>query len=178
MSNTYLSIILSILLRDYVYFYYSLSLLLLIKQLFLCYHSSRKLILRDTFISQINKLRYWMNEGMQICKDSNDRIIKCQNKLHRTLLELRDRQRELRNLLIDEDDYHSHKWNRYNKSLFLPSTKEMTREYNIYPLHKVLALVEKDEKMEELMKNLFELQRLAHEYINNFYMLSIYTVCT
>lgn len=104
---------------------------------------------------------------MQLHDDSNDsnaHIINCQNRLQRALLELRNRQRELQNLPTDDDvDCCSNKWNRYNKSLFLPSTRETTRKCDIYSLHKVLALIEKDEKTEEILKNLSELQRLARE---------------
>ncbi|XP_072756559.1 probable ATP-dependent RNA helicase spindle-E isoform X2 [Anoplolepis gracilipes] len=115
-------------------------------------------------IKEINKLRYWMNAGMQLDQISNcEYKINCQNKLKHILLELRDKQRKLRNSLNDEFDYYSDKWNYYDKLYFLPSIRETSGQCDIYPLHKALELREIDEKKEEMIEHLAELQRLAYE---------------
>lgn len=108
-----------------------------------------------------------MNAGMQLNQNSNsDHIIICQNKIKHILLELRDKQRKSHNPLNDEIDYGFDKWNYYDKLYFLPSIRETTRQCDIYPLHKALELCEMDEKKEEMLEHLLELQRFAHEYVN------------
>ncbi|KMQ97708.1 putative atp-dependent rna helicase spindle-e-like protein [Lasius niger] len=86
-----------------------------------------------------------------------------ENRIKRILLELRNKQRKSRNPLNDEIDYDSDKWNCYEKSYFLQSIQETTRQCDIYPLHKALELREMDGKKEEMLEHLSELQRLAYE---------------
>lgn len=114
---------------------------------------------------------------MQLDQYSNcEHIINCQNKVKHILLELRDKQRKSRNLVNDEIDHCSNKWNYYNKLYFLPPIRETTGQCDIYPLHKALELHEMDEKKEEMLEHLLELQRLAYEYVNIiFLVINIYT---
>ncbi|XP_029166028.1 probable ATP-dependent RNA helicase spindle-E [Nylanderia fulva] len=127
-------------------------------------------------VKEINKLRYWINAGMQLNHNSNsEHIINCQNRLQRILLELRDKQRKSRNPLNDEIDNYSDKWNYYEKSFFLPPVKETTRQYDIYPLHKALELREMDDKREEMLQHLVELQRFAYEDV--FKMKNVVIFC-
>ncbi|KYN06454.1 putative ATP-dependent RNA helicase spindle-E [Cyphomyrmex costatus] len=114
-------------------------------------------------VKEINKLRHWMNTAMQL-NDSNDEdIILYQNKIKRILLELREKQRRLRNPEDGEVDDLSDKWNRYNGLHFMPSVRENVRKGNIYPLHEALELRETNEQMEEMLENLSQLQSLAYE---------------
>lgn len=116
-----------------------------------------------------------MNAGMQLDQNSNcEHIINCQNRIKRILLELRNKQRKSRNPLNDEIDYDSDKWNCYEKSYFLQSIQETTRQCDIYPLHKALELREMDGKKEEMLEHLSELQRLAYEYVNITFLCIIY----
>lgn len=106
---------------------------------------------------------------MQLDQNSNcEHIINCQNRIKHILLELRDKQRKSRNLVNDEIDYCPNKWNYYNKLYFLLPIREVTRQCDIYPLHKALELREVDDKKEEMLDHLLELQRFAYEYINIF----------
>ncbi|KAL6437658.1 hypothetical protein ACFW04_004216 [Cataglyphis niger] len=115
-------------------------------------------------IKEINKLRYWMNAGMQLSQNSNcEHIIICQNKIKHILLELRNKQRKSHNPLNNEIDHCFDKWNYYDKLYFLPSVRETTKQCDIYPLHKALELCEMDEKKEEMLEHLLELQRFARE---------------
>jgi len=118
-------------------------------------------------VKEINKLRHWMNTGMQLENNSNDEdIIIYQNKIKRILLELRDKQRKPRNPEDDEIDYLSNKWNRYSRPHLLPPVQETVRQYNVYPLHKALELRETDQQTEEMLNHLLQLQRLASEDAN------------
>jgi len=115
-----------------------------------------------------------MNTGMQIDNFSDEDIMTCQNRIKHILLNLRDKQRKLRDPENDEIDYLSKRWNRYNKSYFLPSVQESVKKYDIYPLHKALELRETNEQMEEMLKHLSQLQRLAHEYVDIIFFINIY----
>lgn len=106
-----------------------------------------------------------MNTGMQLDNFNDEDIITCQNKIKHILLNLRDKQRKLRDPENDEIDHLSNQWNRYNKSHFLPSVQE-TKKYDVYPLHKALELRETDEQTEEMLKHLSQLHRLAYEYVD------------
>lgn len=116
-----------------------------------------------------------MNVGMQLSQNSNCEHIICQNKIKHILLELRNKQRKSHDPLNNEIDYCFDKWNYYDKLYFLPSIRETTKQCDIYPLHKALELCEMDEKKEEMLEHLLELQRFAREYVNiikHFYLLT------
>lgn len=55
------------------------------------------------------------------------------------------------------------KWNRYDNSLFLVPARETSKKSNVYSLHKALELNEKNDKLEEMIKHLLELEALAHQ---------------
>ncbi|XP_014470956.1 PREDICTED: probable ATP-dependent RNA helicase spindle-E isoform X2 [Dinoponera quadriceps] len=117
-------------------------------------------------LREINKLRHWMNVGMQLPRNSYDsddddddgseQMMNCQNHVKRALLELRDRRRRPQDPLevVDSDQ-----WNRYDESFFLHAARE---EGEMYPLHKALKLREKDDQLEEMVKHLAELYRLSN----------------
>ncbi|XP_011864372.1 PREDICTED: probable ATP-dependent RNA helicase spindle-E [Vollenhovia emeryi] len=114
-------------------------------------------------IKEVNKLRHWINIGLQLDNLRDEDVIACQNKVRYILLNLMDKRRKLRNTEDDEIDHLSDKWNRYKSSHLLPSIQESAREYVVYPLHKALDLREADEQTEEMLKHLVQLQRLAYE---------------
>lgn len=55
------------------------------------------------------------------------------------------------------------KWNRYDETLFLVPARETSRKSNVYGLHKALELNERNDKLEEMIKHLLELEALAHQ---------------
>lgn len=55
------------------------------------------------------------------------------------------------------------KWNRYDETLFLVPARETSRKSNVYSLHKALELNERNDKLEEMIKHLLELEALAHK---------------
>lgn len=55
------------------------------------------------------------------------------------------------------------KWNRYDKTLFLVPARETSMKSNVYSLHKALELNKKNDKLEEMIKHLLELEALAHQ---------------
>jgi len=124
------------------------------------------MIILDNQFLQINKLRHWMNTAMQLNNSSDEDIILYQNKIKHILLELKEKQRQSRNLEDDEVDQLNDKWNRYNGPHFLPSVRENVRRGDVYPLHKALELRETNEQMEEMLKHLSQLQSLAYEYVD------------
>ncbi|TGZ53458.1 probable ATP-dependent RNA helicase spindle-E isoform X1 [Temnothorax longispinosus] len=113
-------------------------------------------------VKEINKLRHWMNTGMRL-NSSDEDIIMCQNKIKHILLNVRDKQRQLRDPKDDEIDRHSNKWNRYNRPHILPSVQKSVTKYDVYPLHNALELRETNEQMEEMLQHLSQLQDLAYE---------------
>ncbi|XP_011704566.1 PREDICTED: probable ATP-dependent RNA helicase spindle-E isoform X2 [Wasmannia auropunctata] len=114
-------------------------------------------------VKEINKLRHWMNIGMQLSNSNDEDIILCQNKIQQILLQLTDKQRKTRQPENDEVDCLSDNWNRYNRSYFLPSVRESVRKAEIYPMHKALELRETNGYMEDMLNNLSQLQSLAYE---------------
>lgn len=107
-----------------------------------------------------------MNIGMELNKSDDENIIIYQNKIQDILLNLRDKRRKSRDPEDEEFDHLSDKWNRYNRSYFLSSVQKSTEKCDVYPLHEVLELCETDEQMEEMLKHLSQLQRLAYEYVD------------
>lgn len=118
-------------------------------------------------------MRHWINVGLQLQQDNDDldyhdddeRIINCQNHIQRALLELRDRRRRLQDPM-EIDNFN--KWNCYHSSMFLHPARG-TRKNEIYPLHKALELRERNDELEEIIKHLAELHRLASECVNFIY---------
>ncbi|XP_032664411.1 probable ATP-dependent RNA helicase spindle-E isoform X2 [Odontomachus brunneus] len=120
-------------------------------------------------LREINKLRHWMNTGMQLPNnnsfgddyddDSDDEeIINCQNHMKRALLELGGRHRERLQDSFEIAD--SDKWNRYQESFFLHAVRN-ARKGEMYTLHKALKLQERNYQLEEMMTHLVELHKLS-----------------
>ncbi|XP_053984134.1 probable ATP-dependent RNA helicase spindle-E [Hylaeus volcanicus] len=112
----------------------------------------------------INRLRHWMNIGMQTkypyeSSDNMEQIIVCQNRIKDALRELIDKPRKKREpeLIPDFD-----KWNLYDESLYLQPSKLSMIANNIFRLHNALELEEKSE-LQEITEHLKELRELTNE---------------
>lgn len=55
------------------------------------------------------------------------------------------------------------KWNRYDETLFLVSARETSKKSNVYGLHKALELNKRNDKLEEMIKHLLELEATAYQ---------------
>lgn len=111
-----------------------------------------------------------MNVAMHFNEDDNideeaqnELTIKCQNQIKNAFKEIIYKPRKIQEpILISNFD----KWNLYDGSLFLEPARETSRKSNIYRLHKALELNEKNDKLEEIIKHLLELEILAHKYVH------------
>lgn len=93
----------------------------------------------------------------------NELTIKCQNQIKNAFKEVIYTPRKTQEpISINNFD----KWNRYDGTLFLEPARETLRKSNIYRLHKALELNKEDDKLEEMIKHLLELEILAHEYVH------------
>ncbi|EFN82362.1 probable ATP-dependent RNA helicase spindle-E [Harpegnathos saltator] len=125
-------------------------------------------------LREINKLRHWMNVGMQLPNnagnnrfdndyyddgDGNDeQMMNCQNYIKRALLELRDRRRRSQDLLEIAD---SNQWNRYCESFFLHAVRDVQKG-EMYPLHKALKLRERNDELEDMVRRLAKLYHISN----------------
>ncbi|XP_076750927.1 tudor domain containing 9 protein spindle E [Xylocopa sonorina] len=112
-------------------------------------------------LQYINRLRQWMNIGMQINHHSErtnniEEVIICQNRIKVALLKLIEKERKVQN---PELISNFNKWNLYNEKLLLHPSKLSMITNNIYKLHNALELEDTDELQEitEHVKNLREL---------------------
>ncbi|XP_076234970.1 tudor domain containing 9 protein spindle E [Calliopsis andreniformis] len=112
----------------------------------------------------INRLRHWMNIGMQINHpsqnvDNTEEVIICQNRIKDALLKLIDKKRKPQSPeLITNFD----KWNLYPEHLRLQPNRVSMIINNIYSLHNALDLEESSD-MEEMTKHLKDLRALTIE---------------
>lgn len=95
----------------------------------------------------------------------NELTIKCQNQIKNAFKEVIFKFRKTQEP-ISINNFN--KWNLYDGSLFLEPSRETLRKSNIYRLHKALDLNEKNDKLEEIIKHLLELEVLAYEYVHSF----------
>ncbi|XP_050464010.1 probable ATP-dependent RNA helicase spindle-E isoform X2 [Cataglyphis hispanica] len=118
-------------------------------------------------LRMINRLRHWMNVAMHFNEDDNideetqnELTIKCQNQIKNAFKEIIYKPRKIQEPILTNN---FEKWNLYDGSLFLEPARETSRKSNIYRLHKALELNEKNDKLEEIIKHLLELEILAHK---------------
>lgn len=95
----------------------------------------------------------------------NELTIKCQNQIKNAFKEVIYKPRKTQEP-ISLNNFN--KWNLYDGTLFLEPARETLRKSNIYRLHKALELNEKNDKLEEIIKHLLELEVLAYEYVHSF----------
>ncbi|XP_014605704.1 PREDICTED: probable ATP-dependent RNA helicase spindle-E [Polistes canadensis] len=120
-------------------------------------------------LQDINRLRYWMNIGMQISENIKGHnnfmeMITCQNKIEAILSKLINKNRKKQNPEMVGNFY---KWALYDESLFLKPYENTMIKNNIYNLHWALELKETDDELEELSNHLKELRILASENDRN-----------
>ncbi|XP_024881592.1 probable ATP-dependent RNA helicase spindle-E [Temnothorax curvispinosus] len=119
-------------------------------------------------LRMINKLRHWMNVAMhfnnrsEILDDEahHDMTINCQNQIKNAF---KDVIYKTRKKIEPVPVSNFNKWNRYDETLFLVPARETSRKSNVYGLHKALELNEKNDRLEEIIKHLLELEALAHQ---------------
>ncbi|OAD56842.1 putative ATP-dependent RNA helicase spindle-E [Eufriesea mexicana] len=116
-----------------------------------------------TDLQFINRLRHWMNFGMQINHQSEgsnnmEEFIICQNRIKNALLNLIEKERKVQTpeLIKDFD-----KWNLYDKNLLLHSNKPSIIT-SIYRLHNALELEETSE-LQEITEHVMKLRELSIE---------------
>ncbi|KAI4485731.1 hypothetical protein M0802_012565 [Mischocyttarus mexicanus] len=127
-------------------------------------------------LHNINRLRYWMNIGMQISDNIKGQnhfteMIACQNKIEAVLSKLINRNRKKQNPEMVKDFY---KWALYEESLFLKPQGNTMIKNNIYNLHCALELNKTDDKLEELTNHFEELRILASEDDQNSFNTEIF----
>ncbi|XP_068981713.1 probable ATP-dependent RNA helicase spindle-E [Bombus flavifrons] len=112
----------------------------------------------------INRLRHWMNIGMQINQQFNsnnnmEEIIICQNRIKNALFNLIEKERKIQAIeLINNFD----RWNLYNEKLLLRPNKQSMITNSIYRLHNALELEEANE-IHEIIEHIKDLRLLATE---------------
>lgn len=113
----------------------------------------------------INRLRHWMNIGMQVSyqfesRNNMEEVIICQNRIKDALLKLIDKERKIRTIeFINNFD----KWGLYNESLLLHPNKPSMITNSIYKLHNALELEDENE-LQEITEHVKKLRILATEY--------------
>ncbi|XP_076166049.1 tudor domain containing 9 protein spindle E isoform X1 [Ptiloglossa arizonensis] len=115
-------------------------------------------------LQYINRLRHWMNIGMQInnqfeSSDNMEEIIICQNRIKNALLKLIEKPRNPQTLeLIRNFDT----WNLYDESLYLQPNRLSMIANNIYRLHNALEL-EETNALQEITEHLKTLRTITTE---------------
>lgn len=130
-------------------------------------------------LRMINKLRHWMNVAMNFSNGSsdidkaaqNELTIKCQNQIKDAFQEILYKIRQKQEPVSTTN---FNKWNRYDDTLFLHPARETLRKSNIYRLHKALELNDKNEKLEDMIKHLLELEILAYKNPNEVSIAPVY----
>ncbi|CAL7951071.1 unnamed protein product [Xylocopa violacea] len=113
-------------------------------------------------LQYINRLRHWMNIGMQINHHSEgtnnmEEVIICQNRIKIALLNLIEKERKTQNPeLINNFD----KWNLYNENLLLQPNKLSMITNSIYKLHNALELEDTNE-LQEIAEHVKKLRELT-----------------
>ncbi|XP_015171720.1 PREDICTED: probable ATP-dependent RNA helicase spindle-E [Polistes dominula] len=120
-------------------------------------------------LQDINRLRNWMNIGMQISENIKGHnhfmeVITCQNKIEAVLSKLINKNRKKQNPEMVGNFY---KWAKYDESMFLKPNENAMIKNNVYNLHWALELEETDDELEELTNHLKELRILASENDRN-----------
>lgn len=122
-----------------------------------------------------------MNVAMHFNEDDNideetqnELTIKCQNQIKNAFKEIIYKPRKRQEPILTNN---FDKWNLYDETLFLEPVRETLRQSNIYRLHKALELNEKNDKLEEMIKHLLELEILAHKYVHSLSLLSLEPLC-
>ncbi|KAK9299728.1 hypothetical protein QLX08_007354 [Tetragonisca angustula] len=110
----------------------------------------------------INRLRHWMNIGMQINYRSDgsnnvEEMIICQNRIKDALLKLIEKERKTRPVEMIEN---FNNWNLYDENLLLRPNKTSIITNSIYRLHNALELEEANET-HEIIENIKNLRALA-----------------
>lgn len=102
------------------------------------------------------------NERSEIVDDEShyEMTINCQNQIKNAFKDVIYKTRKTIEVVPTTD---FDKWNRYDETLFLVPARETSRKSNVYGLHKALELNERNDKLEEMIKHLLELEALAHE---------------
>ncbi|XP_078043923.1 putative ATP-dependent RNA helicase spindle-E [Augochlora pura] len=115
-------------------------------------------------LQDINKLRHWMNIGMNINSNfregnSMEDTITCQTKIKETFLKLFEKERKPQTL---ETINNFDKWNLYDDPLYLRPNRVSLVANNIFKLHNALELEETD-RLLEIIEHTKKLQELMKE---------------
>ncbi|XP_012523502.1 probable ATP-dependent RNA helicase spindle-E [Monomorium pharaonis] len=119
-------------------------------------------------LRMINKLRHWMNVAMhfdvrsEIVDDGahHEITVNCQNQIKNAFKDVIYKTRKrIESIPIS----NFHKWNRYDETLFLVPARETSKKSNIYGLHKALELNKRNDKLEEMIQHLLELEVTAYK---------------
>ncbi|XP_032673837.1 probable ATP-dependent RNA helicase spindle-E isoform X2 [Odontomachus brunneus] len=113
----------------------------------------------------INKLRHWMNVAMHFAdgvseEQRNELTINCQNQIKNAFVEViyKPRQSQVPIFTIN-----FHNWNIYDETMFLEPARGTNRKNCVFSLHKALDLNKQDPELESIIRNLLEMDALAHE---------------
>ncbi|EFN75974.1 probable ATP-dependent RNA helicase spindle-E [Harpegnathos saltator] len=113
----------------------------------------------------INKLRHWMNVAMHFVEgvdeeQQSELTINCQNQIKNAISDVIYKSRQTQVPILSTN---FHKWNLYDETLFLEPARGTTRRNCVYSLHKALDLNKNNPELEEIIRNLLEMDALAHE---------------
>ncbi|XP_076656930.1 tudor domain containing 9 protein spindle E isoform X2 [Halictus rubicundus] len=115
-------------------------------------------------LQYINRLRHWMNIGMQInhesrSTDNMEETIICQNRIKDALFKLIEKTRKPQPLeMINNFDM----WNLYDNLLYLRPSRTSMIVNNIYKLHNALEL-EETNQLQEIIEHVKKLRALTVE---------------
>lgn len=101
-------------------------------------------------------------EGVEEDKQS-ELTINCQNQIKNAFTEVIYKPRQAQVPILTTNFHH---WNLYDEALFLEPARGTSRRNCVYGLHKALDLNQKNPEIEDLIRNLLEMDALAHEYVN------------
>lgn len=92
----------------------------------------------------------------------SDLTINCQNQIKSAFTEViyKPRQPQVPIFTIN-----FHNWNIYDETMFLEPARGTSRKNCVYSLHKALDLNKQDPELESIIRNLLEMDALAHEYV-------------
>lgn len=90
-------------------------------------------------------------------------IVNCQNQIKSAFAELIYKTRQMQTPIFTTNFCN---WNLYDESLFLESARVTSRRNCVYSLHKALELNKGNPELEDLIRNLLEMDALAREYVN------------
>lgn len=108
-------------------------------------------------------------EDVEDEEQQNELTINCLNHIKRAFKEVIYKTRQPQVPILTTN---FHQWNLYDETLLLEPARGTTRRNCVYCLHKALDLNERNPELENLIKNLLEMDALAHEYANAFSLYS------